>query len=408
MPTCSSRALGPTTLRFAAFISLLAAACFVLSASPSLAQSTSLAKTPPMGWNSWNHFAGNVTDADVRAAADAIVASGMRDAGYIYVNIDDTWEGQRDADGNIQPNSKFPNMKALADYVHSKGLKLGIYSSPGPKTCAGYEGSYGHEQQDANTYAKWGVDYLKYDLCSYVGVMKKAAANDRQKQWGMMQQAYEKMHQALLKTHRPIVFSLCQYGWDAVWSWGPKVGGNLWRTTGDINDTYARMSAIGFSQAGLGKYARPGHWNDPDMLEVGNGHMSPDEYRTHMSLWAILAAPLLAGNDLSKMDDTTKSILMNKDVIAVDQDSLGVEGDRVSATGPFEIWMKPLQGGDRAVALFNRSGYAYPITLKLKQVGFDGSAHARDLWAHKDLGTLRASYTAIVPSHGVVMLRLSK
>jgi alpha-galactosidase len=361
-----------------------------------------------MGWNSWNHFARGVTDADVRAAADALVSSGMRDAGYIYVNIDDTWQGQRDAQGNITANSKFPDMKALADYVHSKGLKLGIYSSPGPKTCAGYAGSYGHEQQDANTYAKWGIDYLKYDLCSYEGIMKKAAPNDRQKQWVMMHAAYEKMHQALLNTHRPIVFSLCQYGFDAVWNWGPKVGGNLWRTTGDINDSYDRMSVIGFAQAGLSKYAAPGHWNDPDMLEVGNGHMTPDEYQTHMSLWAILAAPLLAGNDLSKMDDSTKSILMNKDVIAVDQDRLGIQGDRVSAIGPFEVWMKPLEGDAKAVALFNRGEAEYPITVHFKSVGFDGPVHARDLWSHKDLGTLNGSYTAMVPEHGVVMLRISK
>ncbi len=372
------------------------------------AQSKILAATPPMGWNSWNHFAGKVSDADVRAAADAIVASGMRDAGYIYVNIDDTWEGQRDAQGNIQTNSKFPNMKALADYVHSKGLKLGIYSSPGPKTCAGYEGSYGHEQQDANTYAKWGIDYLKYDLCGYRGVMYTTAGDDMQKQWSMMQAAYDKMHRALLNTHRPIVYSLCQYGWDGVWNWGPKVGGNLWRTTGDINDTWDRMSLIGFSQAGLARYAAPGHWNDPDMLEVGNGHMKPDEYRTHMSLWAILAAPLLAGNDLSKMDDTTKSILMNKEVIAVDQDALGKQGDRVSAVGPYEVWMKPLKDGGRAVALFNRSEAVYPITVQLHSVGFDGPAHARDLWLHKDLGTLHGSYTATVPKHGVVMIRLSR
>jgi alpha-galactosidase len=386
---------------------LLGAVC-LLPASSAHAQSDPMAATPPMGWNSWNHFARRVTDADVRAAADAIVSSGMRDAGYIYVNIDDTWEGQRDAQGNITANSKFPDMKALGDYVHSKGLKLGIYSSPGPKTCAGFAGSYGHEQQDANTYAKWGIDYLKYDLCSYEGIMKKAAPNDQQKQWEMMQAAYEKMHQALLDTHRPIVFSLCQYGFDAVWNWGPKVGGNLWRTTGDINDSYDRMSVIGFAQAGLSKYVGPGHWNDPDMLEVGNGHMTPDEYRTHMSLWAILAAPLLAGNDLSKMDDTTKSILMNKDVIAVDQDRLGIQGDRVSAVGPFEVWTKPLEGGAKAVALFNRSTAEYPITVDFKTVGFDGSVHALDLWSHKDLGTLDGSYTATVPKHGVVMLRLSK
>ncbi|MHB1936363.1 MAG: glycoside hydrolase family 27 protein [Acidobacteriaceae bacterium] len=392
------------------FLALLLAGIFgVLPSGPmARAQSDTLAATPPMGWNSWNHFATRVTDADVRAAADALVASGMRDAGYVYVNIDDTWEGQRDAQGNIQSNSKFPDMKALSDYVHSKSLKLGIYSSPGPKTCADYPGSYGHEQQDADTYAKWGIDYLKYDLCSYSGIMKKEAPGDQQKQWQMMQAAYEKMHQALLNTHRPIVFSLCQYGFDAVWNWGPKMGGNLWRTTGDINDSYDRMSVIGFAQAGLSKYAAPGHWNDPDMLEVGNGHMTPDEYRTHMSLWAILAAPLLAGNDLSQMTDSTESILMNKDAIAVDQDRLGIQGDRVSAVGPFEIWMKPLAGGAKAVALFNRSEAEYPITVNFKDVGFDGAVHARDLWSHQDLGMLHNSYTAMVAKHGVVMLRLSK
>jgi alpha-galactosidase len=391
---------------FAALAGALASVFLLLPASQ--AQSAQLATTPPMGWNSWNHFAEKVTDADVRAAADAMVSSGMRDAGYIYVNIDDTWEGQRDAQGNIQTNSKFPDMKALSDYVHSKGLKLGIYSSPGPKTCGGYVASYGHEQQDANTYAKWGVDYLKYDLCSYGPIMVKEAKGDKQKELVLMQQAYTKMHNALLNTRRPIVYSLCQYGMFDVWKWGPTVGGNLWRTTGDVNDSYARMSKIGFGQAGLSKYAGPGHWNDPDMLEVGNGHMTPDEYRTHMSLWSILAAPLLAGNDLSKMDDTTKSILMNKDVIAVDQDALGKQGDRVGAAGMFEVWMKPLTGGDKAVALFNRGTAAHPITVQLASVGFNGSAHARDLWLHKDLGTVNRSYTATVPSHGVVMLRLSR
>jgi alpha-galactosidase len=361
-----------------------------------------------MGWNSWNHFSDKVTDSDVRATADTIIASGMRDAGYIYVNIDDSWEGQRDTQGNIQPNSRFPDMKALADYVHSRGLKFGIYSSPGPKTCAGYEGSWGREEQDANTYAKWGVDYLKYDLCSYESIMKLWDPNqDPKKASAMMQQAYEKMHQALVNTHRPIVYSLCQYGIDSVWKWGPKVGGDLWRTTDDISDTYRSMALIGFSQAGLEKYAGPGHWNDPDMLEVGNGGMKPDEYRTQMSLWAMLAAPLLAGNDLSKMDDTTKSILMNREVIAVDQDRLGIQGTRV---GPPQIWMKPLSGGAKAVALFNYvlDDEANPITVQLKDLGFSGPVHARDLWAHKDLGTLHGLYTVIVPPGGVVMLRLWK
>jgi alpha-galactosidase len=224
----------------------------------------------------------------------------------------------------------------------------------------------------------------------------------------MMKDAYEKMHKALLATGRPIVYSFCQYGWAAVWEWGPSLGANLWRTTGDINPTWDRMTLIGFSQAGLSKYAGPGHWNDPDMLEVGNGKLTLDENRLHMSLWAILAAPLLAGNDLSQMPADTASILTNRDVIAIDQDPLGKQGDRVSAVGPVEIWAKPLQGGAKAVALFNRDDTALPITLKLSDVGFVGGAKAHDIWAAKDLGKLQGSYTATVPRHGVVLLRLTK
>jgi alpha-galactosidase len=395
-------------MRIRSFAALLAAAIMLLAYPAASAQSTKLAATPPMGWNSWNHFAAKVTDADARAAADAMVASGMRDAGYIYINIDDSWEGKRDAQGNIHPNSKFPDMNALSDYVHSKGLKLGIYSSPGPKTCGGYEGSYGHEQQDANTYASWGVDFLKYDLCSYMDVVKLHDPNhDQRKTQAMMEAAYAKMHQALVNTHRPIIYSLCQYGVDYVWKWGPKVGANLWRTTDDISDSYRSMALIGFSQAGLEQYAGPGHWNDPDMLEIGNGGMNADQYRTQMSLWAILAAPLLAGNDLSKMDATTKNILLNKEVIAVDQDKLGIQGHRV---GPPQIWEKPLSGGAKAVALFNyvTDDEAEPFTLYLKDVGITGPVHARDLWAHKDLGVFNGSYTVTIPQGGVVMLKLWK
>jgi alpha-galactosidase len=373
---------------------------------PALGQTVQPAQTPPMGWNSWNHFAEKVTEDDVTAAADAMVESGMRDAGYIYVNIDDTWEGERDAQGIIHPNRKFPDMKALADYVHSKGLKLGIYSSPGPKTCAGYEGSYGHEEQDAATYASWGVDYLKYDLCGYREIMDKESGGDPAKAYGMMRAAYEKMHQALLKTGRPVVFSLCQYGWDAVWEWGPKVGGNLWRTTGDISDNYDRMSVIGFSQAGLARFAGPGHWNDPDMLEVGNGKMTGDEYRTHMSLWVVLAAPLLAGNDLSRMTKETKSILLNGDAIAIDQDALGRQGDRVWAEGPKEIWTKPLKDGV-AVALFNRGEAGLPVTLRLKDVGLKAGATAKDVWSGETV-KLPAEKTWMVAGHGVVLLRVEK
>lgn len=360
-----------------------------------------------MGWNSWNHFGDKVDDKVIRDTADVIVSSGMRDAGYLYVNIDDTWQGERDADGNIQPNNKFPDMKALADYVHSKGLKLGIYSSPGAKTCAGYEGSLGHEQQDADTYARWGIDYLKYDLCSYTKELKERAGTDHDKSRAVMVEIYSKMHQALARTGKPIVLSLCQYGWEAVWRWGADAGGNLWRTTGDIEDTYDSMASIGFSQAGLSPFAGPGHWNDPDMLEVGNGGMKPMEYRTHMSLWALLAAPLLAGNDLSSMSADTREILLNREIIAIDQDPAGHQGDRVFTEGPLEVWSKPLSDGSLAVGIFNR--WTMPLTLDvpLARLGFTTrTATGRDLWTHADLPPIHNTYRAHVPPHGVVLLRL--
>ncbi len=358
-----------------------------------------LATTPPMGWNSWNRFHREIDDATVRAIADAIVSTGMKDAGYIYVNIDDTWEGTRDAQGNIRSNEKFPDMKALADYVHSKGLKIGIYSSPGPKTCAGFEGSYRHEEQDARTWAAWGFDYLKYDWCSASRVYQQAD----------MQEMYKKMGDALKATGRPIVFSLCQYGLNYVWKWGPSVDGNLWRTTGDISDNWRSMSEIGFDkQTGLDKFAAPGHWNDPDMLEVGNGMMTSEEYRTHMSLWAMLAAPLLAGNDIRTMSETTKAILMNRDVIAIDQDALGEEGHRVSRAGQTEVWMRHLENGDLAVALFNRGPDAANVTADWSSLGLTGKHEVRDLWAHASSGARADSFSADVPAHGVVMLRIAK
>jgi alpha-galactosidase len=369
-----------------------------------------LVLTPPMGWNSWNHFAGKVTQKDVMDAADALVSTGMRDAGYIYVNVDDTWEGERDANGVLTSNAKFPDMKALGKYIHARGLKFGIYSSPGPKTCAGFEASYGHEQQDADLYASWGVDYLKYDLCSFRKLMTDAQAKhpeDPEVANRMMREAYVKMRQALDRTGRPIVYSLCQYGNDKVWEWGPSVGGNLWRTTGDITDNYDRMSVIGFDQAGLAKYAGPGHWNDPDMLEVGNGKMTLDEYRTHMSLWVILAAPLIAGNDLSHMSAETRSLLMNKSVIAIDQDPLGKQGDRVSAEGPFEVWTKPLTGGATAVAMFNRGHSAMPMTLALHSIGIQHPHAIANVWTGENVTTRDDTVSAIVPSHGVLLLRIT-
>ena len=357
-----------------------------------------LAKTPPMGWNSWNKFAGRVDDAAVRSMADAMATNGMKDAGYQYINIDDTWEASRDPQGNITTNKKFPDMKTLADYVHSKGLKIGIYSSPGPNTCAGYEGSYGHEEQDARTYAAWGIDYLKYDWCGARNIY-----TDQE-----MQAVYQEMGEALLKSGRPILYSLCQYGRDDVWKWGPEVSGNAWRTTGDIRDTWDSMTKIGFSQAELAAWAAPGHWNDPDMLEIGNGGMTDDEYRTHMSLWSILAAPLLAGNDLRNMTPTILEILTNREVIAVDQDKDGKQGRRIAKSGDQEVWVRPLSGGAHAIGLFNRGDAPAKITAKWSDLGLKAHAHARDLWAHSDLKLDGAEYSVTVPAHGVVMLRIAK
>jgi len=364
-----------------------------------------VARTPAMGWNSWNKFAGRVTDADVRAMADAMVSNGMRDAGYVYVNIDDTWEGdKRDSLGNITSNSKFPDMKALADYVHSKGLKLGIYSSPGPTTCAGYIGSYGHEAQDAKTFAEWGIDYLKYDWC---GARMMYRDED-------MPALYQIMGDALLATGRPIVYSLCQYGRLDVWKWGADVGGNSWRTTGDIKDTWESMSNIGFRQDVLASYAKPGHFNDPDMLEIGNGGMTDDEYRTHMSLWAMLAAPLLAGNDLRTMSLETLAILTNKEVIKVDQDPLGKQATRAlvssdSANVRQEIWTRPLANGAYAVAAFNRGPASAEVEIDFAALKIDTQGvPVRDLWAHRRVKVRDNRYTVTIPSHGVVMLRVGR
>jgi alpha-galactosidase len=285
-------------------------------------------------------------------------------------------------------------MKALSDYVHSKGLKIGIYSSPGPKTCAGYEGSLGHEEQDAKTYAQWGFDYLKYDYCSFKGDVPAQIA------------AYRKMHEALVKSGRPIVFSLCQYGMDRVWSWGPSVGGNLWRTTDDIRDNYDSMAYIGFGQSGLERFAGPGHWNDPDMLEVGNGRMTHDEYLTHMSLWCLLAAPLLAGNDLSKMTPETREILTNPEVIAVDQDPAGIQAYVVAQEGPLEVWVKPLADGGKAVGLFNRGESAMRVTANFRDIGVGDAVDVRDLWARRDLGVVQDRFKAVVPKHGVVLVKI--
>ncbi len=387
------------------------AALFALSIAPIVAAQTKLAQTPPMGWNSWNHFAGKVTDADVRATADQLVSTGMRDAGYVYVNIDDTWQGKRDAQGVIHANERFPDMKALADYVHGKGLKLGIYSGPGEQTCARYEGSLGHEKQDADTYAGWGIDFLKYDLCSFgkqMGDERKAHPDDPQAANKLMIAAYKKMGDALRATGRPILYSLCQYGLDEPWKWGPSVGAQMWRTTDDIDDTWTRMFIIGQSQSDLAPYAGPGHWNDPDMLEVGNGGMKTEEYRQHMTLWAMLASPLLAGNDLTKMSDADKAILMNRDVIAIDQDQLGKQATRLYQYGDVSVWTRPLSGNRTAVALINGSWGQRYIQFDFAKSGFPGGANVRDVWAAKDLGKQNGTFTGDVGRHGVQLLILSR
>jgi alpha-galactosidase len=354
-----------------------------------------LAKTPPMGWNSWNLFAEKVDDQTVRTMADAMVSSGMRDAGYVYVNIDDTWEGVRDAQGNLQPNRKFPDMKALADYVHSKGLKFGIYSSPGPRTCAGYPASYGHEDQDAKIFAAWGIDYLKYDWCS-AGIIYR----DNQ-----FQPVYQKMGDTLEATGRPIVYSLSIGLVDAA-KWAPAVGANLWRTTQDISDEWLSMIGNVEKQVPAAPYAGPGHWNDPDMLEVGNGHMTDDEYRTHMSLWALVAAPLLAGNDVRTMSDATKAILLNKEVIAIDQDPLGKQASP-RKNGDLETWIKPLADGSVAVGVVNLGNAPMQGAVYSRDLQLGGTVTtARDLWAHKDVAFKDGTYASMIPSHGVLLLRV--
>ena len=354
-----------------------------------------LARTPPMGWNSWNHFGCDVSAQLIKETADAMVASGMRDAGYHYVVIDDCWQVARDRAGRIVADSvRFPGgMKPLADYVHSKGLKFGLYTDAGRQTCQGRPGTYNSEEIDARTYAEWGVDYVKEDWCHAEGLDAPAQ--------------YGKFREALAKAGRPIVFSICEWGSNRPWEWGPRTG-NLWRTTGDIGDRWASMIQLLDLNAQYALAASPGAWNDPDMLEVGNGGMTEDEYRAHFSLWALMAAPLMSGNDVRTMPAATRDILLNKEVIAVDQDSLGVQGMLVQEQAPdLQVWAKPLSDGSRAVVLFNRSALQTVITVSWRALGIRGPARARDLWAHADLGTFPGRFMATVPAHGVVMVRVT-
>ena len=368
-----------------------------------------IALTPPMGWNSWNCFAQAVDDKKIRAAAAAMVSSGLINHGWTYINIDDTWQGKRDENGDIQPNEKFSDMKALAEYVHSKGLKIGIYSSPGPKTCAGFEGSWQHQQQDAQQYAAWDFDYLKYDWCSYDQVQDQSLP-ERER----LMKPYQVMNTALGKVNRDIVYSLCQYGMGDVWKWGAQAGGNCWRTTGDITDTWGSMANNGFGSAGEEQFAGPGHWNDPDMLVVGKlgwgklrpTRLTPNEQYTHISLWCLLSAPLLLGCDLSQLDNFTISLLSNDEVLAVDQDPLGKQASRIYQNGDLEIWAKDMEDGSKAVGLFNRSELETNVEVKWSGLGISGEHRVRDLWRQKDLGDFANSFTAEVPRHGVVLVRI--
>ncbi|MEZ5317151.1 MAG: NPCBM/NEW2 domain-containing protein [Vicinamibacterales bacterium] len=364
-----------------------------------------LALTPPLGWNSWNVWGRTVDEGKVRAAADAMVASGLAAHGYQFVNIDDGWEGERDADGVLQPNEKFPDMPGLADAVHARGLKIGIYSSPGPRTCQGLPGSQGFEAIDARTWAAWGIDLLKYDWCSYGGTDPTQPVADLQKPFRVMREALDAVN-------RDIVYSLCQYGMGRVWEWGAEVGGNLWRTTGDLTDVWSNMAAVGFRQDDKVRWSKPGHWTDPDMLVIGkvgwgpNIHdtrLTPNEQITHISLWALQAAPLLIGADMAAFDRFTTDLMTNHEVIEVNQDVLGRAARRVYQRERLELWARPLADGTIAAGLFNRGLRAAEMTATWAELGLSGPRVVRNLWQQRDVGTFDDGFTVQVPAHGVVL-----
>jgi alpha-galactosidase len=378
-----------------------------------------LALTPPMGWNSWNHFACDVSEDMIREMADAMVKTGMKDAGYEYINIDDCWHGKRDSLGFIHPDPvRFPNgMKALADYVHSKGLKLGIYSDAGWQTCGGHPGSRGFEYQDAQQYAKWGIDYLKYDWCNTDGLKSEGA--------------YLTMRQALKAAGRPIVFSICEWGDTEPWKWAQDVG-HLWRTTGDIYNCFdcvydhGTWNSWGVLQIldlrdndSLRKVAGPGHWNDPDMMEIGNG-MTLSEDRSHFSLWCMLAAPLIAGNDLRQMSKETTEILTNPHAVSVNQDSLGIQAYKHGVIGGVDVWVKPLASNEFAVCFLNRSINEATIEFNWKDNPLDDTFSGKkadfgkdtfeifNVWENKTLGNTKKSLKATIQGHDVLFVKLKK
>jgi len=445
--------------------------------------------TPPLGWNSWNCFGGNIDESKIRGAADAMAATGLVDHGWTYINMDDRWEGGRDSAGNIQSSAKIPDMKGLADYIHGEGLKIGLYSSPGPYTCAGAVACWQHEDQDAATYAAWGIDYLKYDLCSYESFVTMFRADkyaellppDKAKEIKSLAQEcavlvfraydhdpgtlpqtdtvreiaaesvaftkdqdrarlkvieprinalreeakkavrgkvdaidteieqapYRKMRASLDKVNRDIVYSFCQYGRSGVYTWGAEAGGNLWRTTGDINATWKSIESHGFGQLGREPWAGPGHWNDPDMLEVGNGNLTSDESYTHMTLWCMLTAPLLIGCDMPKMNPFFVSLFSNDEVLAVDQDALGKQGWRAKQDGETEVWMKPLADGSLAVAFFNRGEAPADVSVQWADLKLSGPQSLRDLWRQKDSGVQQTGYTVKVARHGAELFKIA-
>lgn len=431
-----------------------------------------IALTPPLGWNSWNCFADDVSDDKIRAAADAMISSGLADHGWTYINIDDCWQGGRDGRGRILSNAKFPDMKALGAYVHSKGLKFGTYSSPGAETCAGFRGSYQHEDLDAAVYGEWEVDYVKYDWCSYsrvelehiarrlaalgAGVEKDLVElymehfNLRKNRWhtedqskrlseltvriaairnsvpkeelakielAVLKEPYVKFRSSLDRVERDIIYSLCQYGKGRVWNWGGEIGGNCWRTTGDITDTWASMAGIGFINDGRDAFSKPGNWNDPDMLVVGwvgwgpklhLTRLTPDEQYTHISLWSLLSAPLLIGCDMTRLDDFTFSLLSNDEVLAVNQDALGLSAKCYAKENDLEVWAKKLEDGSMAVGLFNRGKGEANVVARWEDLGISGKHTVRDLWRQTDLGSFEGSFTAKVASHGATLVKINK